>query len=241
MEEELYKKVREIEQCHSNNHVAQSWRLIREITGKGLSQPCQIKGVTTDDRLQAWYNHFKSLLGSPPDIDREDDEVVPIYKDLPIDAGPFTNDEYQKAKSRFTHTLLAKSSLKAGKCCGEDGLVPEVLKRVPIDDLILNIINKAYNSNELPQLWTILNIIPIPKSGDLTKTDNYRGISLCSAVAKVYNRMLLNRICPVLDPLLRTNQNGFRQKRSTIQQILALRRLIEGIKEKHLPAVILHS
>ena len=57
-------------------------------------------------------------------------------------------------------------------------------------------------------------------------------------LAKVYNRLLLNRIRPVLDPLLRNNQNGFRQRRTTVQQVLALRRLIEGIKRKHLPAVI---
>ena len=50
--------------------------------------------------------------------------------------------------------------------------------------------------------------------------------------------MLLNRIRPVLDPLLRTNQNGFRERRTTVQQVLALRRLMEGIKRKHLPAVI---
>ena len=34
------------------------------------------------------------------------------------------------------------------------------------------------------------------------------------------------------------NQNGFRSGRSTLAQILALRRLIEGIKAKRLQAVI---
>ena len=50
--------------------------------------------------------------------------------------------------------------------------------------------------------------------------------------------MILNRIRPHLDPLLRTNQNGFRQNRSTVSQILTLRRLIEGIKSKNLPAIL---
>jgi hypothetical protein len=116
--------------------------------------------------------------------------------------------------------------------------VSEVLKRVPIDDLILNIINKAYTCHELLAQWTTANIVPIIKSGDLTKTDNYRGISLSSVVAKVYNIMLLNRIRSVLDPLLRTNQNSFRQTRTTVQQVLALRRIVEGVKRKHLPTVI---
>ena len=66
---------------------------------------------------------------------------------------------------------------------------------------------------------------------------NYRGISLMSTAAKVYNRMLLNRIRPAIDPKLRNNQAGFRQNRSAIQQIHALRRLIEAAEVKQLPLV----
>ena len=51
--------------------------------------------------------------------------------------------------------------------------------------------------------------------------------------------MLLNRIQPYIDPLLRPNQNGFRSGRSTMVHILALRRLIEGIKSHDLKAVII--
>ena len=57
-------------------------------------------------------------------------------------------------------------------------------------------------------------------------------------VAKVYNRMILNRIRPKLDPWLRINQNGFREKRTTTSQVLALRCIIKGVKRKHLPAVM---
>jgi hypothetical protein len=55
--------------------------------------------------------------------------------------------------------MNTKRELKAGKSCGEDGIVPEVLKWVPIDDLILSIINKAYTSHELPAQWTTSNIV----------------------------------------------------------------------------------
>jgi hypothetical protein len=72
--------------------------------------------------------------------------------------------------------------------------MPELLKYVPIDDIIYGIINEVYNGGEQPDLWSRLNIKPIPKSGDLTKTDNYRGISLTSILAKTYNKMILNRL-----------------------------------------------
>ena len=54
----------------------------------------------------------------------------------------------------------------------------------------------------------------------------------------MYNRLILNRIRSVIDPKLRYNQNGFRPKRTTVAQVLALRRIIEGVKANHLPAVI---
>ena len=104
--------------------------------------------------------------------------------------------------------------------------------------MILEFINNAYSNGETPEQWSTLNIIPVPKSGDLSQPDNYRGISLSSVVSKTYNRMLLNRIRPVLDPLLRQSQNGFRQNRSTVGQILALRRLLEGVRDHALAAVI---
>ena len=61
----------------------------------------------------------------------------------------------------------AKASLKCNKACGEDGITPEVLKYVPLDDIILDCINNAYEKGETPQQWSNVNIVPVPKSGDL--------------------------------------------------------------------------
>ena len=58
-------------------------------------------------------------------------------------------------------------------------------------------------------------------------------------MTNTYNRMLLNRIRTVIDPLLRPNQNLFRQNRTTVRQILAIRRIIEGVKSKNLTAIII--
>ena len=79
--------------------------------------------------------------------------------------------------------------------------MPEVLKYVPLDYIILDFINNAYLHGELTEHWSTINIVPVPKSGDLSKTDNYRGISLISVVSKTYNRLILNRIRPIIDPL----------------------------------------
>jgi hypothetical protein len=86
--------------------------------------------------------------------------------------------------------------------------------------------------------WGLSGITPIPKKGDLTITDNYRGISLTQVASKIYNRCLLNRIRPVIDAVLRPNQNGFRQGRSTSSHLLALRRIVEELKNHDMEAVL---
>ena len=67
---------------------------------------------------------------------------------------------------------------------------------------------------------------------------NYRGISLLSITAKVYNKILLNRIRDHVDPILRSNQAGFRPGRSCAQQIHILRRIMEGFQDYQLPLTV---
>ena len=100
----------------------------------------------------------------------------------------FDHDEY----------IAAKKVITEGKSSGEDDIPPEVLKRCDLDDIILDFCNDALLNDRKPDQWLLLNLIPTPKSGDLRKGKNYRGICLSSIVAKTFNRLLLNRIRPFL-------------------------------------------
>ena len=46
-------------------------------------------------------------------------------------------------------------------------------------------------------------ILPFPKKGDLGLAKNYRGITLTSIAAKIYNALLRNRIEPKIDNILK--------------------------------------
>ena len=61
-----------------------------------------------------------------------------------------------------------------------------------------------------------------PKKGDLGIAENYRGITLTSIAAKIYNYLLLNRVEPKIEKILWKNQNGFQKNRSQTSQILIL-------------------
>ena len=75
-------------------------------------------------------------------------------------------------------------------------------------------------------------------AGYLGLAKNYRGITLKSIAAKIYNALLRNRIEPKIDNILRKNQNGFRRNRSTTSQISTIRRIFEGVRAKNLQATL---
>ena len=151
-----------------------------------------------------------------------------MFKELEISTEPSTPKELQ----------LSKENITEGKAYGEDGISPEVMKRCDFDEIILGFCNQALYDGVAPEQWRINNIIPARKKGDLTNTNNYRGISLTSIVTKTLNRMILNRIQPEVEKKLRDNQNGFRKGRSTTSHILTLRRILEGARANNLSAVM---
>ena len=166
IEEDLNSKNKEIETAHANSKHGQSWRLINDITSRKASPQGQLKGEIQKDRVTNWYNHFKNLLGSP--LCDEDEEIAPILEGLDIKVEPFSQEEYEKAKK----------SLVEGKSCGEDNIPPEVLKRCNVKDIVLDFCNDTLLKGKKPSQWSILNIVLIPKAGDLSFGGNYRGISL---------------------------------------------------------------
>ena len=82
-------------------------------------------------------------------------------------------------------------------------------------------------------------ILPFPKKGDLRLAKNYRGITLISIAAKIYQALLRNCKEPKIDNILRKNQNGFQRDRSTTSQILTIHRILEGAQAKNLQATLL--
>ena len=111
-------------------------------------------------------------------------------------------------------------------------------KTKKFDDRLLRHCNAVYDQNPIDR-WMKGCILPSPKKGDLGLAKNYRGITLTSIMAKIYNALLRNRIEPKIDNILWKNQNGFRRNRSTTSQILTIRRILEGVRSKNLLATIL--
>ena len=228
-EEELNQMISKVESADATYKHGEAWRLINAITGRKSAKRGIIKGNSKAERLKKWHDYFKGLLGDPPNITDSEGVVNTIFEEhRDITTSPFTLDEYQKVKKKII----------TGKAAGPDGIPPEAFKYADFDDIMLKFANNLLLHQDKPEQWSLSHIQPIPKSGDLSDVGNYRGIALSPIAAKIANKMILNRIQPVLDPLLRPNQNGFRPGRSTTSHILALRRIIEGVKAHNQKAII---
>ena len=220
-------QIDEVESMHINKQASAAWQIVNNISGRKQSSQGKLKASSQDERLQKWKGHFQMLLGNTPTItDSPISKIIP--QPLNIKTGPFDNEELERVLKR----------LKNGKASGLDNIPPEVWKTGNFNDILLKLCNEVYSQKRI-QAWTEGCILPFPKKGDLGLTSNYRGITLTAIAAKIYNAMLLNRIQPEIEKVLRRNQNGFRKERSTTGQILTVRRILEGVRAKNLEAVLL--
>ena len=204
-----------------------AWQTINEVSRRKSTAKAKLKAANHQERIKLWKQHFENLLGNPPKITHEPITRI-ISKQLDIKLGPFTQEELD--------SVLRK--IKNRKATGLDEIPPEVWKTRQVDDILLRHCNAVYNKNTIDR-WMKGCILPFPKKGDLGLAKNYRGITLTSIAAKIYNALLRNRIEPKIDNILRKNQNGFRRNRSMTSQILTIRRILEGLRAKNLQATLL--
>ena len=71
---------------------------------------------------------------------------------------------------------------------------------------------------------------PVPKKGDLTDVNNYRGITLTSIFSKIYSHILDNRLRTWADDIniLNESQFGFIQNKSTIDGLFILQSIVSN-------------
>ena len=229
-QEYLSELITEVEKADSERRHRECWKLINRITGRKSSRTGIIKAKSKEERISKWFNHFSNLLGKEPIVTSDPLEEIPqIIQNVEVEDTPFTIEEYQ----------AVKKTLRSGKASGPDNISADILKYCNFDNTILSFANKLISDGVIPNQWSEFDLIPLPKTGDLSDVGNYRGISLSSIVSKTVNKMILNRIQPKIDSHLRKNQNGFKPSRSTTAHILSLRRIIEEVKANNLNAILI--
>jgi hypothetical protein len=126
--------------------------------------------------------------------------IIPLYCTL---SRHFSLDELE----------TALMSLKPGKAAGFDGIYPEFIKNIGAQtkEWIISFMNDIVSTSKIPNLFKRAKVIAIIKPGkDGTDPAHYCSISLLSVVYKLLERLILQRIQPLIEDVTPINQAGFR-------------------------------
>ena len=144
----------------------------------------------------------------------------PPYLNL---ASPPTMDELWSALSR----------MKKGKASGKSGILRELLKcgSVELHERLLKVMQDMWEEGSVVGEWKDAVIVPIPKRGNLTECDNWRGISLLDVAGKLFARIIQERLQVIAERILPDSQCGFRRGRGCTDMIFTARQLVEKCRE----------
>jgi hypothetical protein len=140
--------------------------------------------ITTEEQNERWRRHFTNVLNVSGDFDVEELGRVKQRPLRPEMAELPTKGEILKAIEKMA----------SGKAGGESCILPEIVKAACIGDVflrrLLELVHDVWKEKSVPSDWRGAIVIPIPKKGDLSHCDNWRGISLLDVIRNVVARIL---------------------------------------------------
>ena len=227
-------KSTEAENAAARGDLRTLYQTTKELSGKFKSGTVPVKDSNSsplpdrESQLKRWAEHFEKLLN------RKDPDELP---DLNLNSPTLNIPTNPPSKSEIESAI---NKLKAHKSGGVNDTVGELLKASPklSTEILEPLLRKIWEKEEIPSDWTKGLTCKLPKKGDLGQCNNWRGITLLCIILKVFTRCILNRIKDPIDEKIRREQAGFRKGRSCLDQIFALRTILEETNEFQTPIFI---
>ena len=220
---------KEAENAASNQRMGQVYQVVKQLCNKKTNKSMPIKDKQNNtlssekEQKERWKEHFQEVLNRKEPENTVSIDITETPLELDIDLYAPTKLEIQRALK----------SLRNRKAPGIDQLNAELFKAdvKQTSDILYPVFKEIWENNIIPDNWSEGDIIRIPKKGDLTNCNNWRGITLLSIPSKVFCKILISRIKTAIDRTLRQEQAGFRQGRSCIDHIFVLRNILEQCAE----------
>ena len=175
-----------LEENLSTNNSKNIWRGLKAITNY---KPSPKNTMATDtnlpDRLNDFYSRFDKLNTTSP-------SCITPSSSLP----PFAVDEYV-VRSMFQR-------LNSRKAAGPDNISPCLLKLCAdqLSSVFTDIFNVSLSQYKIPHCFKKSTIIPVPKKSTASFLNDYRPVALTSVVMKTLERLVLQFLKSIIDPLL---------------------------------------
>ena len=131
----------------------------------------------------------------------------------------------------------ALNQLKRGEAAGPDKIIGEYLKIFARthENITLQLVNVIFSERFYPSQWATNFLKPIYKKGSTSDPENFRGLAIGSAFAKLFSFILLNRLVKFIDlkKLISPKPIGYMKGMRTSGHIFFLQTVIEKIVKKN--------
>lgn len=178
------------------------------------------------EKANTFAHHLASVFIPYP---AETGAILPILPEPPTyqNTNVMIKFKITEVKSTINNMIDPK------KAPGYDHITGKLLKEVPEKTirLITALFNAIIRIGYFPEKWKIAQIILIPKQGkDATMVTSYRPISLLPIISKIFEKLLLKKIMPIISErnIIPDYQFGFRQQHATIEQV---HRIVSKVKQ----------
>ena len=155
---------------------------------------------------------------------------------LPNKGEPITFDPILDKRIEIKELQEALFKLKRN-APGPDRVLAEYLRLFAEtqEDVLLKLVRQLFSKHVYPTLWNSNFLKPIYKIGDAEDPDNYRGIAIGSAFAKLFSLILLKRLNAYIEnkTLISSRQIGFMKGSRTSDHIFLLQTIIEKVVKKN--------
>lgn len=212
----------------NKNDSRSTWQTMNELTSRKSNTPSIkeliVNGVSINkstDLANAFNEHFSTVgpkLSNQIPSAANGDESCLEYLNI-------TDQRFCFTPTNSSQVLLLLNKLSKSKATGLDYISARLIRECA--DLICISICKIFNcsltTGIFPDDWKCAKVIPFFKQGSSSDTNNYHPISVISAVAKVFERIIIyDQIYAYLSEhdILSKSQSGFRSIHSTVSALL---------------------
>lgn len=187
----------------------------KNVTISQIKDPLTNQIATSSNSMLKMAKKFYENLYSPDPI--TDIDIEDLLKDTPQNIAPIPLCSSLTSSIPKDHIKSILINSPKNKSPGLDGISFEVYTFLlhnypPFVDLISKIMNEALNGI-FPKSWLETRMVLLFKKGDRDLLANWRPLSLINCDAKIFTKILTNRLQKILNIIINPFQTGFMKDR----------------------------
>lgn len=205
-----------------NNNIKHFWKYVNSRkSSSSLPQTMKYGDLVSSDRksiCELFSNYFSSVF------EQTSSSLVTNFIKPVHEPNRFIN----AMKISHNDIINKIARLDPNKGAGPDGIPALLIKKcaktlsIPLG-IIFNI---SLQSGVFPSEWKTAHVVPIFKSGDKSRCENYRPISILSCLGKLFESLVYDTLYYHIKPFLSPRQHGFVSNRSTTSNLLEYKNYI---------------